>query len=265
MEAADNYAEFGDYLFKQQEYDRAVTEYYRELFKSPSKNEEGFIDLRLGIAFAASQDVDKARFFLTQVIEQHSQSKAAGWALLSLAKLYYQKHHYDLSMQTINSLLKSETNNALFEEARPIKTWNYLRVNAWDIAADWHESSVGNHDISNTIREGNRLKIKSPFLGGIASALFPGAGHFYAGMWQDGIVSFLLNSAFGYAAYQSFHQDNTTAGWILAFFELSWYSGNIYTGIGSVHKTNKKTVNGFLKKLIKQELPQPNLNFDLPD
>ena len=109
------------------------------------------------------------------------------------------------------------------------------------------------------------LKQKSPYLGGLLSAIFPGAGHFYAGMWQDGFFSFLLNASFGYAVYQSFHHDNDATGWILTFFELSWYTGNIYTGIGSVHKANKQTKEKFLDSLILHNLPKPNLNYNLPD
>ncbi|MGA1871337.1 MAG: tetratricopeptide repeat protein [bacterium] len=257
--------QFGDYLFEQQEYDRAITEYYREFFISPSTNKNGFIDLRLGIACAANEDVDKARFFLTQVIEQHPHTEEAGWALFSLAKLYHQKQHYDLSLQHLGKLFALETNKVFEEEAEIITGWNYLKLNAWNSAADWYELHKGNPDISAKIREGNRLRLKSPFIGGLASALIPGAGHFYAGMWQDGIVSLLLNAAFGYAAYEAFQENNSTAGWILTFFELSWYSGNIYTGIGSVHKANKKTIHEFLHGLIKHGLPQPSLTYELPE
>jgi hypothetical protein len=34
--------------------------------------------------------------------------------------------------------------------------------------------------------------------------------------------------------------DNYVVGGILTFFELGWYSGNIYSAVASAHKYNKK-------------------------
>jgi len=261
----DNYIAFGDYLFKQQEYDRSISEYYRELYNSPLSNHDGSMDLRLGIAHAAKLDVETAQFFLTQVVEQYPKSYAAKWALLSLSKLYFQKRHYYLSMQKIDRLLNLDIDDETKKEAEAIKTWNYLREYDFLEAANWYKSTGDTDELSIKIKKGCHLKQKSPLLGGTLSAIFPGAGHCYSGMWQDGLFSFILNFSFTYAAYQSFNHNNYATGWILTFFELSWYTGNIYTGIGSAHKANRKTREKFLDWLIRQNLQKPNLNYELPE
>ncbi|MEI6357230.1 MAG: hypothetical protein WCP53_09010, partial [Verrucomicrobiota bacterium] len=75
------------------------------------------------------------------------------------------------------------------------------------------------------------------------------AGHLYAERPRDALVAFLLNGAFIWGAAELFHHDNYVAGGIFAFFELGWYSGNIYSAVSSVHKYNRNKESDFIQKL----------------
>jgi hypothetical protein len=93
------------------------------------------------------------------------------------------------------------------------------------------------------------LPRKSPVLSGTLAAVLPGAGHLYAERPRDALVSFLLNGSFIWAAVELFRNNNNVAGGVVAFFELGWYGGNIYSAVGSAHKYNKRIEDEFLQGL----------------
>jgi tetratricopeptide (TPR) repeat protein len=90
---------------------------------------------------------------------------------------------------------------------------------------------------------------KSPALAGTLAAIIPGAGHLYTERPRDALVAFLLNGAFIWAAVELFEDDKYVAGGIVTFFELGWYTGNIYSAIGSAHKYNRRAKNNFIQNL----------------
>ncbi len=78
-----------------------------------------------------------------------------------------------------------------------------------------------------------------------------GAGHLYCERKRDAFVSFLLNGAMIYAAYEAFDHDHDALGGIITFFELGFYSGNIYSAVSSAHKYNRHEKSKFLDYLKK--------------
>ena len=104
-------------------------------------------------------------------------------------------------------------------------------------------------DLSIMSREGEKLPEKNPSTAGLFAALIPGLGHVYCNRYKDGMVAFLLNSLFIWAAVESFDQDHDVFGGILAALEVGWYSGNIYSAVNSAHKRNRKTRADYLQGL----------------
>ena len=64
------------------------------------------------------------------------------------------------------------------------------------------------------------LKRKNPTIAGIL-AIVPGAGHLYCERKRDAFVSFLLNGAMIYAAYEAFDNDLNALG-LLPFLSLAF-------------------------------------------
>jgi TM2 domain-containing membrane protein YozV len=93
------------------------------------------------------------------------------------------------------------------------------------------------------------LPKKSPATAGTLAAIIPGAGHLYTERPRDALVAFLLNGAFIWGAIELFRHDNYVAGGIVTFFEIGWYTGNIYSAVSSAHKYNKKKREDFLERL----------------
>jgi len=94
------------------------------------------------------------------------------------------------------------------------------------------------------------IKRKNPTTAGLLS-IIPGAGHLYCERKRDAFISFFLNGAMIYAAYEAFDHDLDVLGGIITFFELGFYSGNIYSAVSSTHKYNRDEKNKFLDYLKK--------------
>ncbi|MBW2599227.1 MAG: hypothetical protein JRC60_03840 [Deltaproteobacteria bacterium] len=90
---------------------------------------------------------------------------------------------------------------------------------------------------------------KSPAVAGALAAIVPGAGHLYTQRRRDALVAFLLNGVFIWSAVELFNDEKYVTGGIVTFFELGWYSGNIYSAVSSAHKFNRRTKKDFLQGL----------------
>ena len=90
---------------------------------------------------------------------------------------------------------------------------------------------------------------KSPAVAGTLAAIVPGAGHLYTQRRRDALVAFLLNGVFIWSAVELFDDEKYVTGGIVTFFELGWYTGNIYSAVSSAHKFNKRTKKDFLQGL----------------
>ena len=63
------------------------------------------------------------------------------------------------------------------------------------------------------------------------------------------MVAFLLNASFIAGAVELYRHNDYITGSIVTFFELGWYSGNIYSAVSSAHKYNERVQNDFIQTL----------------
>ena len=103
-------------------------------------------------------------------------------------------------------------------------------------------------NLAHEIETKTPLKQKNPTAAGLL-AIVPGAGHLYCERPRDALISFVLNGALIYAAYEAFDEDLEGLGAVITFFELGFYAGNIYSAVSSAHKYNRDTKERFLKQL----------------
>jgi hypothetical protein len=80
-------------------------------------------------------------------------------------------------------------------------------------------------------------------------AIVPGGGYLYCRRYQDALISFLVNGALIYAAYEAFDKDMPALGSLITFVEIGFYSGNIYGSISSAHKYNRNRQRDFIDRL----------------
>ena len=94
---------------------------------------------------------------------------------------------------------------------------------------------------------------KSPVTAGVLAAVLPGAGHLYDERYRDAGIAFALNAAFIWGMVEAFEHKNYVVGGILTFFELGWYSGNIYSAVSGAHKYNRNKKKEYLDLLEKED------------
>jgi len=81
-------------------------------------------------------------------------------------------------------------------------------------------------------------KDKSPLAGGLWG-LIPGAGYWYSGEAANGLRCLILNSLFIYGMVDTAQDEQWGAFAVIAFFEITWYSGSIYGGVDAAHRHNR--------------------------
>ena len=103
--------------------------------------------------------------------------------------------------------------------------------------------------LAGELSTGVRIPRKSPLVGGVLSALLPGAGQFYTQRPTEGVTSFLLNGSFLWATVELFNRGSEVAGVLLGFFETGWYSGGIFGAVNDAPKFHRKAQKDFVEGL----------------
>ena len=101
----------------------------------------------------------------------------------------------------------------------------------------------------------------SPGLSGALSAVIPGAGHAYAGLWQDAALTFALN-LIGIAATVEFARHDlpfaaVAAGGVTSVF----YLGGIISAVQSTRKINLRLRTPYLNQAERKFFPELEIHF----
>ncbi len=106
---------------------------------------------------------------------------------------------------------------------------------------------------------------KSVATAAILSAIIPGAGKIYTGEIGDGITAFAATALSAYLAYSNFHNDHQFRGWLFTGLTAFFYGGNIYGSAASAQIYNVRMKFDFQKsvKLFFEERNYflPEINF----
>ncbi len=89
--------------------------------------------------------------------------------------------------------------------------------------------------------EGIDLTWKSPVLSGSLSAVIPGAGKFYIGKWQDGLLALVSVGTMAWQSYRGFDNNGVRSsyGWVFGTIGTVFYIGNIAGSIKAANRFNK--------------------------
>jgi len=94
-----------------------------------------------------------------------------------------------------------------------------------------------------------RINLKSTLGATTLSAIFPGAGHFYSGLYSAGIFSFLGVFVPASLSYFLYKKKEKELGACFAFFTASFYFGNIYSAYRSTQSKNLSLKKNFWEKI----------------
>jgi len=249
---ARQYLEKGEYL-------RAAWEFERFIHFFPADEEVPKAHYLIGWCYLKGKEYESARKVLENVHKTHSGTPLAGKALFLMGESYYLQGVSGEAERYFRMVVENypleELKNAAFYRLG----WSRMREDRWQEASeafkmveDKSPLYVNSQDLSDKSLKGKTLPHKDPTSAGILAAILPGLGHAYAERYRDGIVAFLLNGLFIWAAVESFDRDHDVLGGILTFLEAGWYSGNIYSAVNGAHKYNRKIRNDYRKGLPDQ-------------
>ncbi len=210
----------------------------------------------IGQSYLNGKEYEKARSALEKAHKQYADKLVGGRALLLIGESYYRQGVYEEANLYFTKVRETYPHPELRDAAIYRLGWSHMQSRQWQEAGNIFGSMdqasplyANARELASKSLEGERLPYKSPATAGALAAVLPGLGHVYCDRYKDGLVAFLLNGLFIWAAIEAFDNDHEVLGGILTFLEVGWYSGNIYSAVNSTHKYNNALKEDYLKNL----------------
>jgi len=258
--------QFAEHYFQNGEYYRAIGEYERFIYFFPLSDKVELARYKIGLSFFNGEQYAEAIKAFDELIEDYKNTEYALKSYLKISRAYVLLKRYDAALTAIKNLIIIAPNQEIKDEAYYQGGWVYLEMGLWEKAQKYFEEiSVQNrkkYNLKEIVMELDSklpLKRKNLTTAGLL-AIIPGAGHLYCERKKDALISFLLNGAMIYAAYEAFDHNLDVIGGIITFFELGFYSGNIYSAVSSAHKYNRNEKSKFLDYLKKNTTINLSMN-----
>jgi hypothetical protein len=248
-----------DHFFQDGDYYRAITEYKRLLFFFPRSARAEEALWKIASAYFYGKKWDEALGAADDLLRRFPESPWRAEALLLKGRCFAEKKEYSRARYFFLRAKEVAPGKPVASEAQWEIARSFLKEEKWkEAAAEFRKVEPGSElypraeFFASGLDRVGEVPMKSPVEGGILAALLPGAGHLYAERYRDAGVAFALNGAFIAGMVEAFNHKNYVVGGILTFFELGWYSGNIYSAVSSVHKYNRKKREDYLEQLEKE-------------
>jgi tetratricopeptide (TPR) repeat protein len=249
-----------DHFFQEGDYYRAITEYKRFLFFFPQNVGTAEAYWKIARSYFHGKKWDEAISASNDLIKKFPFSPYKAEALLLSGLCLKEKKEYSQARLFFQKAKEEAADTALADEAQWQIAATYLKEEKWKEASAAYKQIQRNSKLypqSDHLAQGldriQEIPQKSPATAGILAAIVPGSGHLYCERYRDAAIAFLLNGAFIWGMVEAFEDKNYVVGGILTFFELGWYSGNIYSAVSSAHKYNQKKKQEYLDHLQKGE------------
>lgn len=253
---SDEQFRFAEQTLQKGEYQRAVTEFERFIHFFPEDEKAPKARYLIGLCYLKAKDYEQARKVYAELMRIYADKPIAGEALFMIGESYYRQGLFEEAERYFQQVMDRYPQPELKNRAVYRMGWSRMQTNKWREASEnFRAVEPGNRlypssrDLSEKSLKGEALPYKDPTTAGVMAAVVPGLGHAYCERYKDGMVAFLLNGLFIWAAYESFDGGHEVLGAILTFVELGWYSGNIYSAVNSAHKYNRAAKNDFLRTL----------------
>jgi TolA-binding protein len=250
FELARSFVDKGDY-------GRAISEYERFIYFFPGDRRVSLVRELIGLCYLDDGKFDNARSVFAKVYRADPGSPMAKKALFLTGESYYKEGVYEKAGNFFDEVLKRHPSPSLRNKALYQLGWTRMQENRWREASEDFKRVEAESSLFNRARilsveslKGEELPYKDPTSAGVMAAVLPGLGHVYVSRYKDAAIAFLLNGLFIWATVEAFNHDQNVLGGILAFLEVGWYSGNIYSAVNVTHKWNRKVRDDFRKGLF---------------
>ena len=252
---ADRQFSFAESLFAEGDYYRAVGEYKRFTFFFPENKLVEKCAYRIAESYYRAERWQEALQTFSSFIMKYPEHALMPGALYHKGVAEKQLKRYTDALSTFQELIKLKlhefTDKAVYQSGivlMEMEKWQQAKERFSIVPKDSPLAKSASI-IASEILHMDDLPKKSPATAGTLAAILPGAGHLYTERPRDALVAFLLNGAFILGAIELFRHENYIAGGIVTFFEIGWYTGNIYSAVSSAHKYNERTREDFIEHL----------------
>jgi tetratricopeptide (TPR) repeat protein len=248
--------DLADHFFKEGDYYRAITEYKRFLFFFPQSPRVEEALWKVARSYFNGKKWDEAISACDDLLKKFPVPSTKSEVLLLKGRAFVEKKDYSQGRIFFQMAEEVSPGTPLEDEAHWQIALTYLKEEKWTEAASEFRKINRNSRLypkGESFAQGldriREVPQKSPEMAGVLAAVLPGAGHLYSERYRDAAIAFLLNGAFIWGIVEAFEHDNYAVGGILTFFELGWYSGNIYSAVGSAEKYNRRKKQEYLNFL----------------
>jgi len=247
---ARGFMEKGDYA-------QAISEFKRFTHFFPDDRRNALAHELIGLCYLEGGKFDDARGVFAKLYRADPDSPEAKKALFLAGESYYKEGVYDKAEGFFDEVLKRYPSSSLRNKALYRLGWTRMQENRWREASRDFERVEPESPLFEKARrlsmeslKGEDLPYKDPTTAGVMAAVLPGLGHAYVSRYKDAVIALVLNGLFIWATVEAFNHDQNALGGILAFLEVGWYSGNIYSAVNVTHKWNRKVRDDFRKGLF---------------
>jgi hypothetical protein len=229
----ENSKKFANYLLNTRQYNLAALEYERILSISKPDAE---ISSNLLKTYRLGNICEQSFLnFRALETEKFLSNKTVAKEFLNLAltcNCCYQESEFDLAISSLDT------------STQPFYRLGYYFFNKEkDLLFSFKEKNKNLLENSypsvfNAVEKMDNFKRKSPGLAIAMSAVLPGSGKAYSGLWGDAVMSLMFVSSNAWLAYRGFNKKGvkSASGWIFGGVSLGFYMGNIW-GSGRAAKT----------------------------
>lgn len=243
----DNIKRFADFLYEQEDFQRAAGEYQRYLFavETLPVNTDSVL-LRIGQCLRRSNNYEKAIEYFQNVIDNQADIELLHQAHYQIALCYFFMERFKRSDTYLLATKYDTTNIYVKNDLRQLRALNMIQMKQWNNAFSILSSIEPRDDITYNLMKftiaGQNLPHKSKTLAGLYSTIIPGLGKLYCGRTVDALQSFFSTTILGWQAYDGFHKDGVSSmkGWIFGTIGGLFYLGNIYGSVVAAEIYNEE-------------------------
>jgi TolA-binding protein len=251
----DKQFNFAEHYFSDKDYLTAVLEYKRFIYFFPEDHRVETAMYRIGMSYYLGEHFKEAIDSFNAVIDRYVDTDLSVKSYFMISDAYVKQYAFGPAVINLNNLITMTHDEEVRDEAYYKIGWIYIETASWEEARRYFSKiSATNKNkyrlerLTDELNKEKSIPGKNPSLSGFLS-IIPGAGYFYCERYQDALIAFLLNGGLILAAVESFDDNNTALGGVIAFVEFGFYAGNIYGAVTSAHKYNRKQTARFIETL----------------
>ena len=264
---ADKQFDFAQHNFSTKAYAMAIIEYQRFIYFFPEDKRVPLGLYRIGMSYYSINRFQEAVESFEKVTHQYGDTDLSVKSYFMISKSLIGLNASGSAIINLHNLIALTDDVNVKDKAYYRLGWIHLEMASWEKATFFfskiNPQNKTKYRLERLLAELEKESLipqKDPTIAGLFS-IIPGGGHLYCERYHDALITFLLNGALIYAAYESFDEGHNALGGLISFVGLGFYAGNVYGAVTSAHKYNRRNKDQFLRKL--KESLKVNLLVDI--